>query len=856
MRLFRYIAISIAFFTSCTVQSVREDVLYSGQHDVLFKVGFEDFDPATKNAGDGTKVDRLLVHAYDNDGNFSEHEFHVEDCHVAGEVSIPLQYGSVHELYFWAYDSEAEVYETGPQGLKGGVYVTYPDEGLEHDSLEILDAFHAVMSVDLSENEYSVVLTRPFAQVNIAASRKDLLDSRASEVVFTTNVAVSFVPGGDIVEQALKSFVFRSEDHFQTCELAGDETLACLGTVYMIVPPGPVVADIVLKDENGVPLKSLTEVSVPLVSNGRTNLIYKGLDYAWKAELCDSPEDVPSEKDPDGYICISRAEELAAFLIFGGKEGEKYRVCNDIDMSRMPAETAGRIGGTFKDICLEGGGNSVRELNDVPAFLGQACGITIRNLVLDGISVRSSGNAGVLVNDLRGGARFENVTVRNSSASGVGASGGLVGYIARKNERDRSETYKVLFTDCVINSVTVSGDGAEGEFVGLFSGYDQGETLVFASGCASGQGTRTDGWFSCYVEGNEGEWLSANDYSDYDGFLGAQTYHRGRVYFGGEDEQTNRFVPKWDGAVNAYKARTVEPLKADLECDGVESGYVVYSAADLAYFQGGTYKTVEESVTFMSDVDLGSHDFEPIYQLNHLDGTGHTLHNLRVVLTGRGVGAGLISMAMGTTVHANLTFSNAYVSCTPTESSPNGYAGVLCSYAQPSDYTVRNVTVKNSSLYGINKMGCLIGFITLDANKFTCSNCHVKDCYIENNRSDLDSTDKFEEQGEVGGLIGYIACKSGLIENCSVTGTEINGKTSTARHVNHFIGDIVLSYSDRTISINGCSATGNTGSKSNQHHLAGGIYTTSTTMYIIVKEKGTLYIDGVSVAVKAVGLCP
>lgn len=138
----------------------------------------------------------------------------------------------------------------------------------------------------------------------------------------------------------------------------------------------------------------------------------------------------------------------------------------------------------------------------------------------------------------------------------------MVGYVVRNSEKERSETLAVSFTSCELNDVTITGSASEGKFVGLLSGYDNGETLSFDADCSAAN-IALD-YASPYKNVNQSVWLDAVD-EEYNGWLGTETYRRGIVKFGGK-----RLVPKWDGTT------IVEPLTANEDYDGVESGIVIY----------------------------------------------------------------------------------------------------------------------------------------------------------------------------------------------------------------------------------------------------------------------------------------
>ena len=812
---------ALFFVTSCALEemSFMSGPEEGGEVVMTFKPKFEDFESVTKAIGKGERVDELLVQVYENGGSapICSEVYEKEDW---DDIDIPFYYGKKYQVYFWAYDSDLNPYVIGEDGLKDGVSVEYPDGALAYDALEILDAFYAVKDVDLSTNDdtrVNVSLTRPFAQVNLVADKAELLNAKATKVEFEINAANSFVPGAaDAISTTGMTFTFKSDNFFQDNEeiTAGK---VYLGTTYLFVPSsGSLEAKVTLYDSMGNKLKGPSTVTIPLASNQRTNLVFTGVEPAWDDDAMDVPE------ASDGWIHIETPEQMAAFLLDGPVEGAKVHVCLDINMGGLPQKYHEAIAArTFTDLTLyggalengnptTGGGSHMISNFTAPAFLANATNLTVSDLVLDNFNVAGNSHVGTLVNTLKGSSTFTNVTVSNSSATtSNGAAGGVVGYVVRKSEKDRAENLEVKFDGCsIVGSEAMhiaTGTLAEGKFVGLLSGYDNGEILVFTDDCSADYNTTVADYASRYAEGKESTWQSDNDYTTYDGFLGDEKYLRAKVYFGGEDEVTNRFCPKWDGAT------TVEPL--------VESNIkLIYSAFDVAKLQ----KAGHSAVTFKTDVDLGGYKFDPIKSITNLDGENNTIYNLKVDMVHDGTGAAFIQSASGTTTHKDIIFIGADIKNVHNPNIPapnygntndggagNAYAGTLVSHSGGT-YTVSNVHVKNGKVYAVCKMGGLVGYV--GSTSFTMTDCSVDGYTVENyepgipnyytlprlyelNLSSVSNmsfiTQVFQvgkipntaivnclqwwyTNGECGGLIGFIKSPSANIDNCSVTNTEIN----------------------------------------------------------------------------------
>lgn len=807
---------------------------------MTFKPRFEDFESVTKAIGEGSQVNQLLVHVYEEGSDqFEEKTYTITECQVQQKVKIPFYYGKKYKVYFWAYKSgEKSPYTISTTGLKGGVSVNYPTGDLAFDTLESLDAFYAVSDVDLSNGRtIDVNLTRPFAQVNLVADNKELLNAQATKVEFTINVAKTFNLSSQKVEGATKeqTFTFTS---FQTTEEINVNVY--LGTTYLFVPSsGKVTGTVKLYAGNNV-LKSAENIEIPLVSNKRTNLVFSGFQVTvpdWDS----NKETVPGESD--GWITITEPEQLAALLMTGTTENTQVRIGSTLNMEKMPQRVKDAIAGkSFNALTLDGNNLTIKNFA-APAFFANATNLTVSNLTLENVNITAATHVGVLVNELKGNGTFTNVTVKGSSATTTnGAAGGFVGRSIRTSEKERSEALALTFTDCRVEgtdakNIVATGSEAEGKFVGLFTGYDNGEKLVFTK-CTSEKANVAD-YKSRYVEGNEGAWLAGNDYSAYNGFLGDETYLRGKVYFGGENEAKNRFCPKWDGTTNTTEL-DIEPLLANDAYDaGTTAGnhrYVVYSAFDLA---GVRKKTAKPSAIYlMNNVDMFGYGpdgiratplpsrpslevsddnlFTPFEQVSYLEGNSFTIYNLSVeeVHNTNLGGTAFIRMASGTTTHQNLTLSNPDIKAYSTDpiSDGNAYAGTLVCTTSGT-YNALKINVVGGNLFAICKAGGLCGRISTGTTNL--SNCTVNGLTLSNYDTgyferflDYDILGysvqiDFNSDGEIGGLVGFIIGNASItnctVENCNFycTGEEdwtLNVLFAAAkvpgRHVNEFIGDI------------------------------------------------------------------
>lgn len=906
MKLFRNIILTLSAFilASCAMDEMWDGVDSTDSKEVVmtFTPRFDDFEAATKAIGDGTQVNTLLVHVYEGESSTPfVHTYNIYNREVEGGVSIPFFYGKEYKVYFFAYKAgEGTAYEIPSTGLKGGVTVTYPTDNLDYNSLETLDAFYSVETVNLSENvETSVTLTRPFAQVNLTADKAQLLAAKATKVDIAVSAAMSYdFVNGAVGETSDLTFSFEAADYFQNNDTIS-EGVVYLGTTYLFVPAGDLVsATVTLYDEDENVLKGPSPVEILLASNNRTNLVFTGIEPAGPS-WDDNEVKVPVA-DADGWIHITRPEQLAAFLLNTTADGSKVIIDNDIDMSKIPEDVATSLASTLKSVnslILNGNNKTVSDLK-LSAFFNEATNLTAYDLTLSDITVESTGHVGVLVNTLKGESSFSNIDVLNSSATTTnGAAGGIVGYIVRKSSTDRSESMTINFTDCQVISTSATGKETAGKFVGKFSGYDNGETLTFIA-CSSTEASAAADNASPYTEGNEGAWIASTDFTAYNSWLGDEAYYRGVVTF-----DDVRFQPKWDGT------KTVEPLLANATYDaGTTAGsnrYVVYSAFDLA---GLRKKTASPAALYlMTNVDMfgqgedgkynvpsnftqsahasaDDNNFTPFDYVTTLDGKGNSIYNLSISQIEK-ERAAFILYASGTTVHKDINFRNC---CTVAvhkvvTTDAKAYGAILISNGGGT-YTMENVEAYNCKVFALQKIGTLGASIS---GTTTLKNNTITDCYIENYECNI--SERFESgsksiagftidnvyadfypHGEVGGMYGFIQGNS-TVTGCKVISSTVNAygqddKMATVvasgwkgaaakiavaaagyylvpgRHVSTMIGNIRAT---GTITLTNCSVDSNT-KCTNRHDKHNSTYNYIGQAYYIefLDNQGSVQVDG------------
>ena len=142
--------------------------------DVVFNLNVEGESAEVRSISDGTGVDQLMWAVFSVDGELvlpKSVKNNVTDLLSANGHSmyVTLAKGKTYKVAFWAQNSACEAYT-----VSDDMKVTINYEGVNND--ETRDAFFVVsepFTVDASTN-VSVVLRRPFAQVNVGAFPWDL----------------------------------------------------------------------------------------------------------------------------------------------------------------------------------------------------------------------------------------------------------------------------------------------------------------------------------------------------------------------------------------------------------------------------------------------------------------------------------------------------------------------------------------------------------------------------------------------------------------------------------------------------------------------------------------------------------
>ena len=271
------------------------------------------------------------------------------------------------------------------------------------------------------------------------------------------------------------------------------------------------------------------------------------------------------------------------------------------------------------------------------------------------------------------------------------------------------------------------------------------------------------------------------------------------------DEKIKVITPIWDGKT------LVEP--ADKDAAKGKVLYEVSYAAELAWVLrnwngGSTSPTRPTTISLMNDIDFGGHeiyfDMTEVggFHSVTLEGNNYTIKNYKVA--GVNKRAGLFPQGSGVTIK-DLIIDNAVVGSEQT--STDLYSGALMGIAtdqKPNPYTtvITNVTVQNSTIKGVNKVGGLVG----QANGIhVVSNTDVKNTTIAGYGLDA---------GCLGGLYGYLKVEGeSSFTNSRMIGGSIvcaEGEDIASRGSSGFIGTLHMGMASSSLVLTSCEVSSTT----------------------------------------------
>lgn len=851
----------------------------------------------TRAIGDASSIDRLQVVVYEGSVtlsktfSFSEQWYNVE----RNGITLTLIEGRSYKILFWADDEDNSAYTLTYEGKVSVNYTDYVNGGFSN--MEEMDAFYGVSEITVgsqkTEDKGTVTLTRPLAQLNFADNTTNPHQDTHKAVVTFHSIPTSFNPfTGEVSLSDTEDVTFTFTDFPEENLILNGTTYYYVSSNYLFAPTTgtlSVSATLDLQQSDGTSINKFEfkgDKAITLEKNKKTNVLGAIVQQpeTWSVWDGTIPTKSTLTTDSENRYIIDDAADIAWLSVASNAStldnNKKFVLEVDIDMANKDGLSSIQLP---EGSIWDGNGHTIKGLKLNGGLLGNAICVSVENLTIEESNFSNTNtevtHIGVLANTLSGSATFTNVTIKNSSVSTKnGAAGGIIGYVSRMEQNNRSEELNVTFDNCHVVETSIDGSHSEGHFVGLLRGYDYGETLTFNNNCTltlSQAATVADDFVSPYTEGNEGAWLADNDYTKYNGWLGNEECFRGKVFYG-----NNRFIPRWDGKT------TVAPLAYNNE----SNKYEVYSAFDLA---GVREKTASPAAIYlMENVDMhgqgadgeyfvhenfaqsknastDDNHFSPFSSIGRLEGYNNGIYNLSINANKSTDRAAFILSGADGNVHQNISFHNCCTVVPHIVGTDDGqpvdksYGATVVLSISGATYKMDNVHAYGCKVFALQKTGIIAGRVT-SLTMATISNCSVNNCFIENydckdNQQNFYKVAKFYSPGEIGGFIGFIE-NFATLENCHVKSTTIHAygqndysviiASIPGRHVGQFIGDIRTSDSQKDIiKLINCTVDSNTKctQRWDQHNkcsMIGRVYYLNVLGIINIDKKGTVTLDG------------
>ena len=434
---------------------------------------------ATRALGDGTTAVDLSWAVYAADGTYLEALSGSKAgafSSLKANVEIELVNGKKYAVIFWAQAPGA------PYTFdKAGKKVTVAD-ALDSNK-EAYDAFYKYETIAevAGPRTQTIVLTRPFAQLNIAtADTQKAADGGL--VVAQTKVVVPAYKTLNLVDGSVSG---ESERTYAMADILTGETIEVGGKEYDLLSMNYILVNakeleiVKFTVKNGTFEEEFTYNNVPLQRNYKTNIIGNILTSTLDFEITIDPI---FEEYEYGYVVTeeggqtiatvstpSGLAQLAEDINDGKLENDTNIVLDgDIDLSSLTRAAVSNwkpIGteaepftGTF-----DGKGFSIKNLTIVETeaiegkafigFFGYAKNATIKNVVFENVNLdipcldidHSQGHIGAVAGSLEGTSTIENVTVKGdikvyatqdangASRVAVVAGGNSYGNVTMKN---------------------------------------------------------------------------------------------------------------------------------------------------------------------------------------------------------------------------------------------------------------------------------------------------------------------------------------------------------------------------------------------------------------------------------------
>ncbi len=520
-KIFSFAMAAVLLMAGC----VKDDLSLNG-NDGKVQVTFTaelPIEVSRAEVGDGTKADVVKYAIYGTDGVLFD-GYNYQDLEVKGKtatLTLDLVKGQSYKIAFWAQNSSAPY--TFDRVAKT-VVADYSGKDLSND--EIYDAFYAVEPITVAGPDMkTVTLRRPFAQINLGATKDDVTKAKALgvEIDQSTVTLTGVHTTLNIFDGTLGAATTDVEFEWNT--LPGNDLkvkevyYAYLAANYILAESEADVTDLSFSIKDGD--KVINTVKVPAVNykrNYRTNILGRlltssvdfnividGTPYGDIGQTWDGSTIAKPGIDDAGNYVISNAEQLAWFAnavngtlpataslnsTRAGEDpkadsfkGKTVKLASDISLNGKEWTPIGvgsnRFSGKF-----DGQGHTISNFKistrhgagQAALFGNTSLTVEFRDLTLEKVNVACPDYAGdyygaALIGTMYGNVTIENVYVKDSYISGNNKVGALVAH--------DGVCSSLHIKDCHVSGVTfealnVDDSGSVGGLVGFFQGVAKG----------------------------------------------------------------------------------------------------------------------------------------------------------------------------------------------------------------------------------------------------------------------------------------------------------------------------------------------------------------------------------------------
>ena len=687
-------AVAVLFTASCAKEDISSTIA-SGEANVTFTVDLPELGTRAENFGKGASATTLRYYVYDGDNYLpaiSSESLPEKMVTLNGgkaTVTLPLIKGMTYNIIFWA-DNGSNIYTIDPATKV--LTVNYTNAKANDDSR---DAFYkyvpAIDPATATNEDTTIVLTRPFAQLNAAtndltavANSGVVLNTLTSKVTVKNAYTTLNLVDGTVGNPTQVTFAATAIP----AKLDTPETLKdgydYLSMNYVLVNTKELVeATLTVYGERttggeAFPLTVNNYTNVPLQRNYRTNILGSLITKATEFEVTINAD----WEDKEKYVLAGGEVTLTENLVANNIVVKEDTVLNlnGYNVESGIEYVAGLTGTDIAAITIENGATLT--------IIGEG--------TIKGTTYGVYAKDGNLI--IKGG----NYIAGTSAVQVANATVNIEGGTFKTTGTDKRYVINCLDADYKAGRAVVKITG------GTFEGFNP------ANNAAEGQGTNfvVNGY--CALESN-GSFTVSKGYPIYvdnaettivDGVIGLEI-----------DAENN---------ITTYGVSSANGLKwISEQIDGA-----------LAHTAEKAYEVNGNTIKLLADIDLAEYDangepicFEPIGNYKKeiaftgvFDGDGHTIKNLNQNTWAldwgynysTGLGMGLFSCVEDATIK-NLTMDNASIS------GDSALCGIVAATAY-GDCTFENITVKNSQCNDYQYMsGGIVGWASGNHEYIKCN---------------------------------------------------------------------------------------------------------------------------------------